>query len=301
MRQPPVPEHGFGTMRRCGLAPPAEAEASLRFVEPVAGRAPRSAVGDTQARTLLPSGLLQRSHRSRWPRHGGRPRHRKHARIRAWARHRAVRAFGGGDRRPQRRGARRGPRGQADAGPHAGDHPGDPAPQGRGDRRLRRHGADAAPLHPEGAPEPLGASARRRVCAVRRDGRREARRRGGMPVGRRPPGIFDRGADGGRDRGRPAGRRADREHRRRHRRRHERGRGHLARRDRRLAVDPGRRRRDGRRDRELREARVQAHDRSADRGGDQARDRVRVPAARRRCRRRSAAATWSRDSPRPWC
>ena len=153
-----------------------------------------------QARTLLPSGFLQRSHRSRWPRHGGRPRHREHARIRAWARHRAVRAVGGGDRRPQRRGARRRPRGEADAGPHAGDHPGDPAPEGRRDRRLRRHRADAAPLHPEGAPEPLGASARGRVRAVRRDRRREARRRGGMPVGRRAPGISDRGADGGRDR-----------------------------------------------------------------------------------------------------
>ena len=101
-------------------------------------------------------------------------------------------------------------RGQADAGPHAGHDPGDPAAEGRRDRRLRRHRADAAPLHPEGAPEPLGAPARRRVRAVRGDRRREAGGRGGMPVGRRPPGLPDRGADGGRDRRRLAGRRADR-------------------------------------------------------------------------------------------
>ena len=54
-------------------------------------------------------------------------------------------------------------------------------------------------------------------------------------------------------------------------------------------------------DRQLREARVQADDRTADRGGDQARDRLRVPAARRRCRPRSAAATSSPGSPRPSC
>ena len=40
-------------------------------------------------------------------------------------------------------------------------------------------------------------------------GRREARGRGGLPVGRRAPGLPDRGADGRRDRRRPAGRGAD--------------------------------------------------------------------------------------------
>jgi hypothetical protein len=52
----------------------------------------------------------------------------------------------------------------------------DPAAQGRRDRRLRRHGGDAAPLHPEGAPEPLGAPARRRLRALGRHRGREARR-----------------------------------------------------------------------------------------------------------------------------
>ena len=45
------------------------------------------------------------------------------------------------------------------------------------------------------------------VCVPeRRDRRGEARGRGGLPVGRRAPGLPDRGADGGRDRRRPAGR-----------------------------------------------------------------------------------------------
>ena len=77
---------------------------------------------------------------------------------------------------------------------------GDPPAEGRRDRRLRRHGGDAAPLHPEGPPEPLGASARRRLRALRRHRRGEARGRGGLPLGRRAPGLPDRGADGGRDR-----------------------------------------------------------------------------------------------------
>ena len=54
------------------------------------------------------------------------------------------------------------------------------------------------------------------------------------------------------------GRRADRQHGRRHRRRHDRGRGDLARRHRRLPVDPRRRRRDGRGDHQLLQARAQA-------------------------------------------
>ena len=164
----------------------------------------------TSSTFFLPRGFFQRTHRSRRPRHGRGPRDRQYARLRAWPRHRALGAVGRRDRRPLRRGARRRPRGEADAGPHAGHDPGNSAPQGRRDRRLRRHRADAPPLHPEGAPEPLGAPARRRVRAVRRDRRREARRRGGVPVRGRAPGLPDRGADGGRDRSRAAGRRADR-------------------------------------------------------------------------------------------
>ena len=179
-----------------------------------------------------------------------------------------------------------------------GHDPGDPAAEGRRDRRLRRHRADAAPLHPEGAPEPLGPPARRRLRALRRDRGREARGRGGLPLGRRAPGLSDRGADGGRDRRRPAGRRADRQHGRRHRRRHQRGRGDLARRHRRVAVDPRRRRRDGRGDRQLLQARVQADDRPADRRGGQARDRLGLAAAGGGRRPRSAAATSSPGLPK---
>ena len=207
-----------------------------------------SPVGDThRARFSLSVGFLQRTYRSRRPRHGRRSRDRQYARLCAGSRHRALGALGGGDRRPLGRGPRGRPRGQAHARPHARHDPGDPAAQGRGDRRLRRHRADAPALHPEGPPEPLGAPARGGLRALRSDRRREARGRGSLPVRRRPPGLSDRGADGGRDRRGLAGRRADRQHRRRHRRRHERGGGDLAGRDRRLAVDPRRRRRDGRR------------------------------------------------------
>ena len=76
----------------------------------------------------------------------------------------------------------------------------DPPAEGRRDRRLRRHRADAPPLHPEGAPEPLRAPARRRLRPLRRHRRREARRRGGDALRRRAPGLPDRGADGRRDR-----------------------------------------------------------------------------------------------------
>ena len=148
--------------------------------------------------------------RLRRPRHGGRPRHREHARVRARPRHRAVRAERRGDRLAHRRSARGRHRGQADARAHAGHDPGDPAAQGRRDRRLRRDRGDAPALHPEGPSEPLGAPAGGRVRAVRRDRRREARGRGGVPVGGRAHGLPDRGADGGGDRRGPAGRRADR-------------------------------------------------------------------------------------------
>ena len=250
-------------------------------------------------RLAAPYGLVQVDDRVRRPRHGGRSRHRQHARLRARARHRAVRAVGRRDRPAHGRGARGRGRGEAHARPHARDDLRDPPAQGRRHRRLRRHGADAPPLHPEGAPEPLRASARRRLRAVGRDGRREARGRGGDALRGRAPGLPHRGADGRGDRRRASRRRADREHDRRHRRRHERGRRHLARRHRRLAVDARGRRRDGRGDRQPHQEGVQAPRRPADRGGDQARDRLRATACARSCRRRFAAATCSPACRRP--
>ena len=135
---------------------------------------------------LHANGLFLLPHRHGRPRHGRRSRDRQHARLRARARHRAVRALGGGDRLAHRRGARRRHRGQAHARPHARHDPGDPPAQGRRDRRLRRDRADAAPLHPEGAPEPLGAPARGGLRALGRDRGREARGRGGLPVAPAP-------------------------------------------------------------------------------------------------------------------
>ena len=79
--------------------------------------------------------------------------------------------------------------------------------------------------------------------------------------------------------GLPVGR-AHRQHGGGHRRRHQRGRGDLARGDRRVAVDPHRRRRAGRGDHQLRQARVQADDRPADGRGGEARDRLGLPARR---------------------
>ena len=142
--------------------------------------------------------------------------------------------------------------------------------------------------------QPLRPSARRRLRPERRHRRREARGRGGDALRRRSPGLPDRGADGGGDRGGPTRLRADREHDRGHRRRHDRGRGHLARRHRRLPVDPRRRRRDGRGDHESHQEGVQAPDRPADRRGAEARDRLRLASCRRRSRPRSVGATCSR-------
>ena len=135
--------------------------------------------------TLALRGHLRPPDRLRRPRHGRRPRHRQHARLRARPRHRALRAVGRRDRPAHRRGARRRRRGEAHARPHAGHDHGDPAAEGRRHRRLRRDRADAPPLHPEGAPEPLRAPARRRLRPVGRDRRREARRRGGDALGGR--------------------------------------------------------------------------------------------------------------------
>jgi len=85
-------------------------------------------------------------------------------------------------------------------------------------REMLRH------LHPEGPPEPLGRSPRVVVCVPSGvTGRGEARRGGGVPVGRSASGLPDRGTDGRGDRCRPAGGRADRLDGGRHRRRHERG------------------------------------------------------------------------------
>ena len=153
----------------------------------------------------LQNGLLQLPHRYGRPRHGRRSRHRQYARLRARARNRALRAVRGRDRLAHRRGACRRDRGEAHARPYTRHDPGDPPPEGRRDRRLRRDRADASALHPEGAPEPLGAPARGGVRAVRRDRRREARGGGGLPQRRRAPGVPDRGAHGGRDRRRAAG------------------------------------------------------------------------------------------------
>ena len=165
-------------------------------------RRPYGSVPTTRPKDFSPpsNGSVSQPDRLRRPRHGRRPRHREHARLRARSRHRALGAVRGRGRRAHRRGPRGRRRGEADARPHARDDPRHPAAEGRCDRGLRRHRGDAAPLHPARSPEPLRASARRRLRSLRRHRGREARRRGGLPLGGRPPGLPDRGADGGGDR-----------------------------------------------------------------------------------------------------
>ena len=175
------------------------------------------------------------------PRHGGRSRHRQHVGVRPTQGRPARRAERRGDRRHHRRDHRGGARGQADDRPHARRHHRDPTAQGRRDRRLRRHRADAALLHPAGAPAPLLRQAADGDLRAERDHPRGAAGgQGGRLPGRRPPGLHRRGADGGRDRRRAPGPPGHRQHGRRRRRRHHRGRRHLPRRHRHLAVGPHR-------------------------------------------------------------
>ena len=137
----------------------------------------------------VPHELVPHPHRLRRARHGRRPRHGEHARLRPRPGDRALGAVGRRDR-PAHRGRARGRgRGEAHARAHAGHDLRDPAAQGRRHRGLRRHRADAAPLHPEGAPAPLRAPARRRLRPVRGDRSREARGRGGDAT---PPGRATR-------------------------------------------------------------------------------------------------------------
>ena len=84
-----------------------------------------------------------------------RSRHRQHAGLRSRPRHRALRALGGGDDSRSAEVHAVGIEAKRMLDVHAGHDPGDPSAQGRRDSGFRRHRADAAPLHPEGAPEPL--------------------------------------------------------------------------------------------------------------------------------------------------
>ena len=188
------------------------------------GRGPRgrdpSAASAPPARPSSEHGLLQLPHRLRWPRHGGRPRHREHARLRARPRHRALRAAWS---RSTRAPARSTPSG-IEAKRMLGRTPGTisairPLKDGviadfDVTEEMLRHFIQKVHQNRWAHPRVV-------VCVPSGvTGRREARGRGGVPVGRRAPGLPDRGADGGRDRRRPAGRRADRLDGRRHRRRH---------------------------------------------------------------------------------
>ena len=83
-------------------------------------RAPRAESPANRAGRLgSPHGLVQVPHRLRRPRHGGRPRHREHARLRPRTRHRALGAVGRRDRPADGRGARGRRRGEAHARAHA--------------------------------------------------------------------------------------------------------------------------------------------------------------------------------------
>ena len=151
----------------------------------------------------------------------------------------------------------------------------------RRDRRLRRHRADAAVLHPPRARPASRSSEAHRVRPLGGHRGGEASGRGGRTRRRRPTRPAHRGADRRGDRRGAPHRAAGRAHGRRRRRRHERGRRHLARRDRPVAIGARRRLRDGRGDRPLPARGLRAGDRVPDGRGDQARDRVGDAAAPR--------------------
>ena len=109
------------------------------------------------------------------PRHGGRSRHREHARLRARSRRRARRAVGGRGQRARRSSARGRHRSEEDDRAHARAHPGDPSVEGRRDRRLRHLREDAPLLHPAGAPAQVGEAAHGDLRAVGHHRRRAAR------------------------------------------------------------------------------------------------------------------------------
>ena len=92
------------------------------------GRAERKSERvERHAATLTPPGArldpghasLRHAHRLRQPRYGRGPGNCEHARLRPRPRHRALRAVGGRDRHPNRRGACRRRRGEAHARPYA--------------------------------------------------------------------------------------------------------------------------------------------------------------------------------------
>src|SRR6267378_2298151 len=175
-----------------------------------------SRANPTSSWTFFRSGSLSDVWKNVWfsvGRHGDRPRHGKHRRLRERARDRAERAIGGGDRqRPrQETGPCRRRGGKTDARPHSGQHSGDPAAARRRHRRFRGNGGDDQAFHPQGAQPPqLPHAAGHRLCAVWLDPGGAA---GDPGIGRkcwRKAGLSDRGADGGSDRRRTSGDRADR-------------------------------------------------------------------------------------------
>ncbi|CAA9373129.1 MAG: Rod shape-determining protein MreB, partial [uncultured Nocardioides sp.] len=216
------------------------------------------------------------------PRHGRGPRDRQHPRLRPGQGRRARRAQCGGHQREHRRGARRGPRGQADDRSHPRQHHRHPPAQGRRHRRLRRHRADAALLHPAGAPAPLLRQAPHGHLRAQRDHRGGAARgEGGRLPGRRPPGLHRRGADGRGDRRRAARARGHRQHGGRRGWRHHRGRGDLPRRHRHEPLGAHRRRRHRPGRHRVDEEGVLPDAGGAHRRGDEDDPRLRLPAAER--------------------
>ena len=96
-------------------------------------------------------GHLRRPARPPLARRRDRPRHRQHARHGAPPRHRHLGAERGCDGHEDEAGPRHRRRGEADGGPHPGQHRRHSPAARRRDQRLRRHRADDPLLHPEGA------------------------------------------------------------------------------------------------------------------------------------------------------
>ena len=190
---------GSASCSRLAVGRAASASRSLVQARHRSARRPPVAAGGT-------SRMSDNVRSDHGPRHGGRPRHRQHARLRArpaasCSTSRRSSPINVSDGRPLAVGLEA----KRMIGRTPEPHPGHPAAEGRRHRRLRDLREDAPLLHPEGAPAPLVQAPHGHLRAVGHHRRRAAGRAGGRRVRRRPQArLHHRRADGRGHRRRPA-------------------------------------------------------------------------------------------------